>query len=101
MLAQADHETIEGETFSADVFSPEEMSRPWLPQSVEDRIGQSVERTRRIIAAYETHVHPDWPTLIFATSVEHAKTLAALLTQGNPVTCRQRRDGDSRAPPNG
>ena len=81
VLAQADHETIEGETFSADVFSPEEMSRPWLPQSVEDRIGQSVERTRRIIAAYETHVHPDWPTLIFATSVEHAKTLAALLTR--------------------
>ena len=84
VLAQADHETIEGETFSADMFSPQERERakslPWLPQSVENRIAQSVERTRRIIEAYETHVHPDWPTLIFATSVEHAKTVAALLT---------------------
>ena len=85
VLAQADHETIEGETFSADMFSPQELERaqslPWLPQSVEDRIAQSVERTKRIIEAYETHVHPDWPTLIFATSVEHAKTVAALLTR--------------------
>ena len=81
VLAQADHETIEGETFSADVFSPEEMSRPWLPPRVEKRIAQSVERTRRIIEAYDTHVHRDWPTLIFATSVEHAKTVAALLTR--------------------
>ena len=31
--------------------------------------------------AYEKHVAPDWPTLIFATSVEHAKTLAALLNR--------------------
>jgi superfamily II DNA or RNA helicase len=85
VLAQADHETIEAETFSADMFSPQKLERakslPWLPQSVEDRIAESVERTRRIIEAYETHVHPDWPTLIFATSVEHAKTVAALLTQ--------------------
>ena len=32
--------------------------------------------------AYELHVaqkNPDWPTLIFATSVEHAQTVAALL----------------------
>ena len=85
VLAQADHETIEGGTFPADMFSPQELeqekSSPWLPQSVEDRIAGSVERTQRIIKAYETHVHPDWPTLIFATSVEHARTLAALLTQ--------------------
>ena len=84
VLAQADHETIEGETFSADMFSPQELERalslPWLPQSVEDRIARSVARTRRIIEAYEAHVHPDWPALIFATSVEHAKTVAALLT---------------------
>ena len=85
VLAQADHETIEGETFSADMFSPQELEQaralPWLPQSVEDRIARSVARTRRIIEAYEAHVHPDWPALIFATSVEHAKTLAALLTR--------------------
>ena len=92
VLAQADHKTIEGETFSSDTFPPDEWERileeleqalslPWLPQSVEDRIAQSSERTRRIVEAYETHVHPDWPTIIFATSVEHAQTVAALLTR--------------------
>ena len=90
VLAQADHEIIEGETFSSDTFSSleweqilEELERavllPWLPQSVEDRIAQSSERTKRIIEAYQTHIDPQWPTLIFATSVEHAKTVAALL----------------------
>ena len=92
VLAQADHETIEGETLSAATFPPEVWKRileeleqastlPWLPQNVENRIARSSERTRRIIEAYETYVQPEWPTLIFATSVEHAKTLAALLTR--------------------
>ncbi len=92
VLAQADHETIDGGTFS---LHPDEWGRdewthiseqlrqklPWLPRSVEDRIAQSSERTRRIIEAYETHIEPDWPALIFATSVEHAQTVAALLNR--------------------
>ena len=93
VLAQADHETIEGETIS---FDPDELARileaferesslPWLLQSVEKRIekriAQSVERTKRIVGAYEKHIEPDWPTLIFATSVEHAQTVAALLNR--------------------
>ena len=94
VLAQADHETIEGETFPLDAIfdgslDKEELKRvldewlalPWLPQRVEERIAQSAERTRRIVEAYETHVDPDWPTLIFATSVEHARTVAALLNR--------------------
>ena len=94
VLAQADHEIIEGESFSLDNFldgSPhsEDWQReldkwrelPWLPQSVEDRIARSAERTKRIIDAYRSHVDPDWPVLIFATSVEHAQTVAALLNR--------------------
>ena len=92
VLARANHETIEGETFSLDAIlgealDEEDLKReldewsklPWLPQSVENRIAQSTERTKRIVEAYETHIQPDWPTLVFATSVEHAQTLAALL----------------------
>ena len=90
VLAQVDHGIIKGETFSSDTFPAheweqilEELERavllPWLPQSVEDRIAQSAERTKRIVEAYEAHIDPRWPTLIFATSVEHAKTVAALL----------------------
>ena len=61
---------------------------PWLPRSVEIRIAEDVERTQRIIRAYKRHVldvDRDWPTLIFATSVEHSRIIAALLTsQGVP-----------------
>ena len=94
VLAQADHETIEGETFPLgaildDSLNEEEWKRildewqalPWLPESVEKRIAQSADRTKRIVEAYETHIRPEWPTLVFATSVEHAKTLAALLNR--------------------
>ena len=94
VLAQADHETIEGETFPLDailgeVLDKEDLKRKldewsklsWLPQDVENHIAQSAERTKRIVGAYETHIQPDWPTLVFATSVEHAQTLAALLNR--------------------
>jgi superfamily II DNA or RNA helicase len=93
VLAQADHEVIEGGTFQLRPEEWEEISRfvrgperrelllAWLPQSVEDRIAHSVQRTRRILDAYDKHIEPDWPTLIFATSVEHAQTMAALLNR--------------------
>ena len=91
VLARADQEMIEGGTFRLTTEELEEVSRfargterlahplAWLPQSVEDRMAQDSRRTTRIIEAYKAHVEPDWPTLIFATSVEHAQTLAALL----------------------
>ena len=92
VLAHADHANIEGETFSAATVGADDWERileeldraselPWLPQSVENRIAQSAARTRRIIEAYEAHIDPQWPTLIFATSVEHAQTVAALLNR--------------------
>ena len=96
VLAHAGHASIEGETFSPDTLGAddweqilEELVRaselPWLPQSVENRIAQCAERTLRIVEAYETHTEPHWPTLIFATSVEHAQTVAALLNRkGTP-----------------
>ena len=85
VLAQANHETIEGGTFPLDAILMEELKRkldlPWLPPSVEEQIAQSAERTKRIIEAYESYIDPEWATLIFATSVEHAQTLAALLNR--------------------
>ena len=81
VLARADHATIEGGQFS---LSHDELQQtrgvPWLPRSVEDRIAGDTERTKRIIGTYLERVDPTWPTLIFATSVEHAQTIAALLT---------------------
>ena len=81
ILARADHVTIEGGQFS---LSHDELQQsrgvPWLPRSVEDRIARDAERTKRIINAYQERVDGTWPTLIFATSVEHSQTIAALLT---------------------
>lgn len=81
VLARADHDTIEGGRF---YLTGSELTHsanvPWLPQSVEQRIASDIERTRRIVRACKTQISRDWPTLIFATSVEHSKTIAALLT---------------------
>ena len=86
VLARADHRTIEGGSFYLSQIELEKMlAMPhpaWLPRGVEDRIARDVGRTRRIIEAYEAFVGDadrDWPTLVFATSVEHAQTVAALL----------------------
>ena len=81
VLAKADHKTFQGGRFhlsGSELRLSENV--PWLPQSVEARIAGDAERTRRIVETYRSHVSPDWPTLIFATSVEHSKTIAALLT---------------------
>lgn len=84
VLAQADHETIDGGDFSLTEDEAAEMedAPAWLPRRVEERIAGDTTRTLGIVQAYEFHVanrNPDWPTLIFATSVEHAQTVAALL----------------------
>jgi len=95
VLAQADHALIDGATFQlsaeelskmqrftrGDSQSDDTPSAAWLPQSAEDRIGRDAERTRRIIDAFDAHIEPDWPTLVFATSVEHAQTVSALLNR--------------------
>lgn len=81
VLARADHATIDGGEFSLSVDELRQSQQtPWLPRSVESRIAGDVKRTRRIIRAYRELIEPDWPTLIFATSVEHSQTVAALLT---------------------
>ena len=83
VLAQADHETIDGGDFALTKDEVADMEgQPWLPRRVEERIAGNTARTLGIVEAYELHVanrNPDWPTLIFATSVEHAQTVAALL----------------------
>ena len=112
VLAQADHKTIDGGKFRLNHEDLQEIEKfmhrsdevqnllAWLPRSVEDRIASNSERTKRIIRAYEKHIKPEWPALVFATSVEHAKTVAALLNRtgiksravsGNTETATRRR----------
>ncbi len=94
ILSQVDHATIAGDTFRLrdedlrfimrqEGWKDGRWNLPWLPQFVEDRIAGSTARTKRILEAFEKHIGPDWPVLVFATSVEHAQTLAALLEDRN------------------
>ncbi len=84
ILARATHLEIEGGSISLYGNEIAEVERaPWLPNSVENRIARDAERTERIIRAYKELIDGQsevWPTLIFATSVEHAQTLAAILS---------------------
>lgn len=84
VLAYAEHDEIIGSEFE---LSEEErlqaLRTPWLSPNTEIRIARDAERTERIVKAYKEHIasQPEtWPTLIFATSVEHAQTLAAILS---------------------
>jgi len=86
VLAEADHDTIAGARLSLsaeELREIEEEKLPWLPKSVEQLIAEDADRTRSIVAAYRSRVvdaiDAAAPTLIFATSVEHAKTVAAML----------------------
>jgi superfamily II DNA or RNA helicase len=56
-----------------------------LPPRAEGELGRSVERNRRILEKVVS-LPEDWTVLLFATSVDHAQTMAALLTlEGIPA----------------
>lgn len=99
ILARARHEEIEGGRFSLTWEELAEIRRTnLLSRSAEDKIARDTARTERIIAAYDQHVRrvePDAPTIIFATSVEHAMTLAAELS-GQGVVARAVSGGTDR-----
>ena len=99
ILARARHEEIEGGRFSLTWEELAEIRRTnLLSRTAEDKIARDTARTERIIAAYDEHVRsvePDAPTIIFATSVEHAMTLAAELS-GQGVVARAVSGGTDR-----
>ena len=85
ILAKVDHKTVEGAgEFILTRAEKEELdSTPhhaWLPRTAEQRLAADRERTERIVDAYKRCVAGHaWPTLVFATSVDHSHTIATLL----------------------
>ncbi|WP_306312319.1 DEAD/DEAH box helicase [Streptomyces hydrogenans] len=79
MLAQVEHRTLEGgriELTREEKAQAERMSM--LTRAAEQRLADDHARSRRIVD--EVAALPEnWPTLLFATSVDHAKYVAALL----------------------
>ncbi|GAA4912174.1 hypothetical protein GCM10023405_38390 [Streptomonospora salina] len=77
VLARVEHRELKGSTLTLDEEERKKADR-WLPSSAEQRLGMFDERNRMLID--EIKVLPrEWPVLLFATSVNHAKVIAAML----------------------
>lgn len=80
VLARVEHSLITGIDVRMSAEDVEHLDRfKTLPGRVERRIGDNVERNLRIVE-HVAALPQDWTALLFATSVENAKALAALLT---------------------
>lgn len=79
VLARVRHELLEGTAveLSAQEIAEIEATRR-LPEAVAERIGADVSRNRTLLESIR-RLPSDWPVLLFATSVSHAQTMAALL----------------------
>ena len=80
VLANADTQMLPGDEI--DLTEEElvslERSR-LLPHRAATKLGESVRRNRTLLN-HISELPQDWPVILFATSVEHAQTMAALLT---------------------
>lgn len=97
VLAKVEHEELLGGSYTLtaqQVAETRSTNAMTLPAEVVSRLAQDVERTRRIVDRIE-ELPADWPILVFATSVEHAQVLAALL-QDRGITAASI---DGRTPP--
>ncbi|MGV9911642.1 DEAD/DEAH box helicase [Streptomyces tendae] len=78
MLAQVEHRTLEGGQI---VLEAEERAQALrmsiLSRAAEQRLADDHARSRRIVDEV-AGLPEEWPTLLFATSVDHAKYLAAM-----------------------
>ncbi|MEV8454455.1 DEAD/DEAH box helicase [Streptomyces sp. NPDC052095] len=85
MLAQVEHRTLEGGRIELTRDEKTHADRmAVLSRSAEQRLADDHARSRRIVESVAA-LPDDWPTLLFATSVDHAKYLAAMFNdQGVP-----------------
>lgn len=80
VLARVNHKLLKGSNIvltSAQATEIDRMSR--LPSAIAEELGRDVERNRTIVDSI-AGLPDDWTALLFATSVDNALALAALLT---------------------
>ncbi|MFV5994595.1 DEAD/DEAH box helicase family protein [Streptomyces sp. NPDC056231] len=79
MLAQVEHRTLEGGRIELTRDEKTHADRmAMLSRAAEQRLADDHARSRRIVDSV-AELPDNWSTLLFATSVDHAKYLAALL----------------------
>jgi superfamily II DNA or RNA helicase len=80
VLARVDQDVLEGDDLKlTPVELAELLQFKRLPASAELRLGESKARNLRLVESIGS-LSPDWPVLLFATSVEHANLMAAQLS---------------------
>ena len=81
VLAHVEHRELDGATIElSESERAGAAAHPWLPTSAETRLAADKERTAMLVREI-TALPQQWPILVFATSVEHAHVLAALLNR--------------------
>lgn len=81
ILAGVDHRVLEGGKLTltdSEVARMSQMGRGTLPPEAERRLADDQARNEALIKAL-LDLDRDWPVLVFATSVNHARFLAAVL----------------------
>lgn len=81
VLAEIDHRELEGATIAlSEDEARTTADRRLLPSGVEKRLADDTDRNTMLIKAI-SDLPDDWPVLLFATSVEHAQVMAAMLNE--------------------
>ncbi|TYB96301.1 DEAD/DEAH box helicase [Micromonospora sp. WP24] len=81
VLARIRHRELSGATIRLSESERADAAvHPWLPTSAENRLAADHERTMMLVKEIAA-LPQQWPILVFATSVEHAHVLAALLNR--------------------
>ena len=80
VLARVDQQVLPGSELSLNALELQELTQfKRLPASAELRLGEMQPRNARIVESIKA-LPGDWPVLLFATSVEQADLMAALLS---------------------
>ncbi|CAH0230101.1 DEAD/DEAH box helicase [Rhodococcoides fascians] len=81
ILSRVEHRELAGSNMAlqSHELADVEKLQGFLPRSAERRLAEDDDRNRVIIEEI-VNLPAGWPVLVFATSVDHAKTLAARLT---------------------
>jgi superfamily II DNA or RNA helicase len=82
ILAEVEHQILAGsESVPLNKAEREHIEQMRaIPASVSEKIGRDLDRTNRLVDSV-TSLPDNWPALIFAASVSHAETLAALIAR--------------------
>lgn len=86
VLARVNHQLLEGADVQFSAAEAEQIQTlRTVPKAIETKLGEDLARNQRIVDSV-SGLPDDWTALLFATSVENARVLAAQLThQGVPA----------------